>query len=1165
MSSVKNRARKLWTILILASGLAVPGRGGQAGSEAGRRLFAERIGPLFRERCQTCHAAEMKNASLDVSTREALLRGGDNGPAVVPGNAKASLLYKLMAHEQEPHMPYKSDKLPADIIALVAEWINDGAPYDKVTAPEVKPAIAADAGLKLFSEHVRSVLERQCFTCHGGKFKQAGLSLATRETLVRGSDNGPVVLPGNAKESLLVKKIKHEHEPGMPYQGKKLPAEVIDQMVEWINMGAPYDEALKMPASTESLSKLPTSEHWAFKPPRRPAVPSVKDRAWVRNPIDAFIAAEHEKKGLRPLGAADKHMLLRRVSLDLTGLPPTRNEIRAFLADTSPNAYDKVVDRLLASPQYGERWGRHWMDVWRYSDWYGSANEIRNSQQYIWHWREWIIDSLNQDKGYDRMILEMFAADELAPTDSKNLAATGYLARNWFRFNRNVTLQDTVEHTASAFLGLTFRCARCHDHKYDPIAQDEYYRLRAFFEPFDARIDRVAGSPDLSGVRRRLRKTTRAPSDEKDGLPRVYDAEPREPLNEEPFIPAIFPQTYRFIRGDERNPDKEHPLAPAVPEIFGNNRIKIEPVTLPLEAYYPSLRPEIHDDLIAEAKAEISKAEANLAKANQALVQARKRLVLEPSEGNGASGSAAGSTGPDFQKEIKPVLEKNCFFCHGPGKEKSGLNLETEETIQQGGTLNGSAAIPRNSSRSPLILYLRGEKKPRMPLGGPGLPEEEIKLIASWIDSLPEDEPKVALRKAEDAVALGEKELAGSRAHLEALQARIAADRAKYASPPDPNAEALAQSARKAERQASLLHGEEEILRAQQKLSEALSQRAVDEKADKSREKKVAAARKQLETAQAALGQATENYTPLGKVYPKTSTGRRLALARWIANQENPLTARVAINHIWLRHFGKALVPTVSNFGRNGRPPTHPELLDWLACEFMDKNWSMKSIHRLIMTSNTYRMQSAVVDPKHPNLAIDSENRYLWHMNPRRMEAEAVRDSMLYVAGELDLTIGGPDLDENMGEVYRRRSLYFKSTPDAQMTFLKLFDVADPRDCYERNESIVPQQALALSNSRLSRTMARLLARRLGSPSETRVFIEAAYETILGRLPSATEQSESEQFLRHQAELLANPEKLTTVRTGTASEIPPSADPATRAREDLVHVLLNNNEFVVIR
>jgi hypothetical protein len=231
----------------------------------------------------------------------------------------------------------------------------------------------------------------------------------------------------------------------------------------------------------------------------------------------------------------------------------------------------------------------------------------------------------------------------------------------------------------------------------------------------------------------------------------------------------------------------------------------------------------------------------------------------------------------------------------------------------------------------------------------------------------------------------------------------------------------------------------------------------------------------------------------------------------------------------------------------------------------MDKNWSMKSIHRLIVTSNTYRMQSAVIDPKHPNLAIDSENRYLWHMNPRRMEAEAVRDSMLYVAGELDMTIGGPELDENMGEVYRRRSLYFKSTPDAQMTFLKLFDVADPRDCYERNESIVPQQALALSNSKLSRTMARLLARRLGSPSETRVFIEAAYETILGRLPSATEQSESEQFLRHQAELLANPEKLTMVRTGTPSEISPSADPATRAREDLVHVLLNNNEFVVIR
>ena len=251
------------------------------------------------------------------------------------------------------------------------------------------------------------------------------------------------------------------------------------------------------------------TDHWAFQTPKRPAVPEVKDASRVRNPIDAFLTREYEKKGLAPLREADKHTLLRRVYLDLIGLPPTPEQVRAFVADTFDSAYEKVVDQLLASPQYGERWGRHWMDVWRYSDWYGSgANEVRNSQRHIWQWRDWIVESLNADKGYDQMIVEMLAGDEIAPTDPKTLRATGFLARNWFRFNRNVWLQDTIESTTAAFQGITLKCARCHDHKYDPFAQEEYYRFRAFFEPHDVRIDRVAGQPDMK----------------KAGLPRVYDS-----------------------------------------------------------------------------------------------------------------------------------------------------------------------------------------------------------------------------------------------------------------------------------------------------------------------------------------------------------------------------------------------------------------------------------------------------------------------------------------------------------------------------------------------------------------------------------------------------------------------------------------------------------------
>jgi hypothetical protein len=458
-----------------------------------------------------------------------------------------------------------------------------------------------------------------------------------------------------------------------------------------------------------------------------------------------------------------------------------------------------------------------------------------------------------------------------------------------------------------------------------------------------------------------------------------------------------------------------------------------------------------------------------------------------------------------------------------------------------------------------------------MPFGGRPLPEQQIALITQWIDQLPEDEPQLALQKAEAALALAQKELAAAEAYLPALEARFAADKAKYAEPPDPSAETLAQAARRVERQANLLKGEENLLRAQQKLAEALRVGApADEKAEKAREKQVEVARKQLDAAVAALSQASDHYTPIGKLYPKSSTGRRLALARWIANKQNPLTARVAVNHMWLRHFGKALVPTVANFGRNGRPPTHPELLDWLANKFMDMNWSMKSLHRLMVTSNTYRMASSAPEAKSPNLAIDPDNRYLWRMNPHRMEAEVVRDSLLQLAGQLDVTMGGPEIDDKEGQTSRRRSVYFKHTPDAQMVFLKVFDAASPTDCYERNESVVPQQALALSNSPLSYSEARRLARNLSSGSRTSgsgesEFIVAAFQKVLSRPPSAQELSESVGFMQEQCQLFQSPEKLTAFRTGPAGEVAPAADPMLRARESLVHALFNHNDFVTIR
>lgn len=809
------------------------------------------------------------------------------------------------------------------------------------------------------------LLETRCVGCHSPANKQSGLDLTNRDTAIRGGDRGPGLVPGKAKESFLYQVAAHTAKPAMPKFGAKLSEADLAVLAAWIDEGAPWQNAI-----ATSAAKAPAKpSHWAFQKPVR-HVPPV---AGV-NPIDAFLAARHQQRGLTPVPAADPYTLLRRAYLDLVGLPPTPQETERFLSDKSPSAYEAAIDRLLADSRYGERWGRHWMDIWRYSDWYGYNAEVRNSQKFIWRWRDWIVESLNRDKPYDRMVLEMLAGDEVAPDDPDTLRATGFLARNYSKFDRDGWMQDAVDHTSFAFLGVTVKCARCHDHKYDPTSQEDYYRMRAFFEPYDVRMDRVPGQVDL----------------DKDGLPRIYDAHADKP-------------TYLYIRGNIQTPDQSKPLTPGTPAHLGPPVGKMEPVALPLPAYYPDHRQSVHADLLADAEAAIAKAEAD-------------------------------------RRDAKP-----------------------------------------------------GE-----------------------------------------AETLAKLALAAAQAELPALQARIVAENAKFGDPPDPRYEDLAATARETERKAGVLRGRERVLRAQLELSAAIEH--PDPKTGKADEKKISAATKKLAEATAALNLPANGYTPLGKEYPARSTGRRTALARWITSPENPLAARVAVNHVWARHFGVPLVPSVFDFGLNGKPPTHPELLDWLATEFIQQRWSMKALHRLMLTSQAYRRQSTAGNAPHPNQSIDPENVHLWRMNPRRLEAEAVRDSILAVSDQLDLARGGPNLDIAKGFTSHRRSLYFTHTPDAQMEFLKIFDSPNPTECYLRNESVVPQQALALSNSQLSLDQARALASRLTGPD----FVAQAFSTVLGRPPTPEERRLANTFLDA------------------------TVDQA-QARVNFVHVLFSHHDFVTIR
>lgn len=819
-----------------------------------------------------------------------------------------------------------------------------------------------------YLREIKPVLKERCQSCHGALKQRAGLRLDTAARLLAGGKEGAVVVAGKPDESRLLSRLTTSdvHER-MPRDAAPLKPEEIAAIRDWILAGAP--------APAEERGEEDPRDHWSFRRIERSALPEL---AGAANPVDRFLAAKHREKSLRTVPEAPRTLLLRRLYLDLIGLPPTAEQLR----DKRP--YETIVETLLASPHHGERWARHWMDVWRYSDGYGLGDQLRNSQKHLWHWRDWIVESLNEDKGYDRMIGEMVAADELAPGDAGAIRATGYLARNYYLFNRTTWLDDTLEHTGKAFLGLTLNCAKCHDHKYDPIDMVDYYSLRAVFEPHQVRLDPVPGAADF----------------EKDGIPRVFDDHPEA-------------ETFLHVRGDPANPDKTVKISPSVPAAFASFAPPIAPVVLPLEEWAPATRASFRNDRLAAARAKLGRAES---------------------------------------------------------------------------------ADPATA---------------------------------------------VELAKATKAAAAAE------LAHLEAV---FAADTAALTKPDDALARAASQR-------------EGEMMRARARLE--LATLGPDGDA-----KKVKAAQEALAAAEKKLAARDANYTPLrgakkaletpehkedtyGPTFSPTSTGRRLMFARWITSRENPLAARVAVNHVWMRHFGEPLVETVFDFGRQAPRPEHLDLLDWLAVEFIESGWSFKHLHRLLVTSAAYRRSSSNAGADPPTLGADPTNRFYWRAHPRRMESQALRDSLLHLAGELDPAMGGPSLAPNGSS--KRRSLYFTQSRDAEDKFLAMFDNADILQCYRRTESIVPQQALALANAAVSLDAAGKIAARIRAshPGASRdAFVGAAFGLLLGRTPDAAERGACAAYWSEMSRL---------------DSVEAAKDPEAAIRARIVHAMLNHNDFVTVR
>ncbi|MEQ1826041.1 MAG: PSD1 and planctomycete cytochrome C domain-containing protein [Pirellula sp.] len=901
-----------------------------------------------------------------------------------------------------------------------------------------------------FTRDIRPILRERCTSCHGAVKQESQLRLDTARFAIQGGENGVAVVAGDPTASLLLKRIQSTDENfRMPPEGKALSSDQIDSITKWIASGAiaPADEV---------ADKDPKS-HWAFRKPVRPSLPTVNSPDYAGgNPIDALIQAKRSEKGLVPSPVSDRATLLRRIYLDLVGLPPSAYELSTFLNGDSPDVIEQLVDRLLASPQYGERWGRHWMDVWRYSDWYGrrSVPDVMNSYPMIWRWRDWIVRSINQDKPYDQMVVEMLAADETKPEDDENIVATGFLVRSWFKWNYETWKKDLVEHTGKAFLGLTLNCCQCHDHKYDPLSQEDYFRFRAFFEPLELRHDRVPGEPDPGPFEKYV--YTKAYGPIQSGMIRVFDE----------YLSA---ETFMFSKGDARlRIEGKPPVTAAPPTVLSGKFTSVQAIELPISAAYPGTKAFIQSEEVDKRKREVAVAEAELA---QRTSQSATEASVEPND-----------------------------------VEKAQCNAM------------------------------------------------ELRYVAA-------------------------------KAELSSLELRMAADAVRYATgrlsddkKAETDVQAMIRKSAQAERDAALATARykdalanADILRSEARVTDAKSgdKKVADEanKALQAAKKKKDAAKKSLDDATAKLGTELGEYTPLSPKYLQTSSGRRTALAQWIVDKDNPLAARVAVNHIWLRHFGQALVDTTHDFGLNGTPPNHPELLDWLACELLESGWSMKHMHRLIVTSKTYQLASMLPSSRQHEfdsmdiaMRVDPENRFYWKFPNARMQAEVVRDSLLHVANELDMTMGGHEIDHKKGLASHRRSIYFSHHGEEKMEFLELFDAANACDCYKRSTSVQPQQALALTNSELTLKLSRALARQLAHVSDsqsdhTRAFIHAAFRQVLGREPRELEVAESMRFLEHQARQLES----------SMANSPASWKPDERARENLIHVLMNHNDFITVR
>ena len=884
-----------------------------------------------------------------------------------------------------------------------------------VAVPAALAAAPEAAGLEFFEKHIRPVLVESCYKCHSAQAEKlkGGLLLDTREGVLKGGDTGPAVIPGDPEKSLLIKAVRYtDKDLQMPpaKSGEKLAPEVVAHFEAWVKMGAPDPRTGQTQASK---SKPPSSEHWAFKPVKKPAVPAIRNNRLAQTEVDGFILAKLEAKGIVLAPRADRRTLIRRASYTLTGLPPTPEEVRAFEDDRSPDAFAKVVDGLLASPRYGERWGRYWLDVARFADTKGYVFEEERKYPYSYTYRDWVIRAFNEDLPYDQFLVQQLAADRLPLGDDKRpLAALGFLTLGRrFLNNQQDIIDDRIDVVARGTMALTVACARCHDHKFDPVSQKDYYSLYGVFasshEPKELPLLGSAATPKeypayVAERNKRDQELADYIATKEEDIRSKFRAQVGD------YLLAVHDAT----KGDE---DKKEGLY---------RERKLQPALA--RAYKDALK--------------------NWQKNSQAIFGPWFALTALPSSNFAAQ---AKETVAQFAATVNPQVGK-LFSTNPPASLKEAA--ESYNKLFAGVDKEWRAA--RTNTPSPKALADASREDLRQVLYGDAMP-----IMSQSSDQL---------RSATDTPV---------QQKIRALKRKVDELDATHPGAP-PRAMAMADNATPTEP------------RVFKRGNPGLPGDTV---------------RRQF--LEAVSGPNRQ---------PFTNGSGRLELARAITSRDNPLTARVWVNRVWLHHFDSALVRTPADFGVRCEPPTHPELLDWLAARFMDDGWSIKKLHRLILLSAAWQ-QGSEDNPKAAK--IDPANQLLWRQHRQRLDLEAMRDTLLAVSGQLDLTVGGHAVDIVEPATTRRTVYGFVERQNLPGLF-RTFDFASPdTTSAQRFHTTVPQQALFLMNSPFVVRQAQRILERAevkSAPSDEQ-RLQRLHQIVLQRTPDPDELKLAQQFLAAQA------------------------------------------------